>query len=101
MFRIARKLLASGLAVCASAGISLAQGPAAPAPASPNDDVQALKALVLQQQKQIDALTQRMREGQIAAGFIAAIERCGAVLAAHAPPDGAPDDLPDRIFVLR
>ena len=60
MFRIARKLLASGLAVCASAGISLAQGPAAPAPASPNDDVQALKALVLQQQKQIDALTQRI-----------------------------------------
>src|SRR6516225_4333682 len=57
MFRIARKLLASGLAVCASAGISLAQGPAA---ASPNDDVQALKAFVLQQHKQIDALTQRI-----------------------------------------
>jgi putative membrane protein len=51
-------------------------------------------------QEAIDALTQRMREGQIAAGFIAAIERCGAVLAAHAPPDGKPDDLPDRIFVL-
>jgi putative membrane protein len=51
-------------------------------------------------QEALDALTQRMRAGQIAAGFIAAIERCGAALAAHAPPDGAPDDLPERIFVL-
>jgi putative membrane protein len=51
-------------------------------------------------QEAIDALTQRMREGQIAAGFIAAINHCGAVLATHAPPDGTPDDLPDRIFVL-
>jgi len=41
-----------------------------------------------------------MASGQIAAGFIAAIERCGAVLATHAPPDGAPDHLPDRIYVL-
>jgi putative membrane protein len=52
-------------------------------------------------QHAIDALIQHMREGQIAAGFLAAIEHCGAVLAAHAPPDGTPDDLPDRIFVLR
>jgi putative membrane protein len=48
----------------------------------------------------VDALTGHMRHGRIAAGFIAAIERCGAVLAAHAPPDGTPDNLPDRIFVL-
>jgi len=48
----------------------------------------------------VDALTGHMRHGRIAAGFIAAIERCGAVLAAHAPPDGTPDQLPDRIFVL-
>ncbi len=53
-----------------------------------------------QWQEAIDALTPHMRDGRIAAGFIAAIERCGAVLAAHAPPDGAPDELPDRIFVL-
>jgi putative membrane protein len=52
-------------------------------------------------QQAIDALIRRMREGEIAAGFIAAIEHCGAVLAKHAPPDGTPDDLPDRIFVLR
>ena len=52
-------------------------------------------------QQAIDALIQHMREGQIAAGFIAAIEHCGVVLARHAPPDGTPDDLPDRIFVLR
>jgi len=53
-----------------------------------------------QWQEAIDALTPHMRDGRIAAGFIAAIERCGAVLAANAPPDGAPDALPDRIFVL-
>ena len=43
-------------------------------------------------QAAIDALTGHMRDGRIAAGFIAAIERCGAVLAAHAPPDGSPND---------
>jgi uncharacterized membrane protein len=30
-----------------------------------------------------------MRDGRITAGFIAAIERCGDVLATHAPPDGS------------
>ena len=43
-------------------------------------------------QAAIDALTAHMRDGRIAEGFIAAIERCGAVLAAHAPPDGSPND---------
>jgi putative membrane protein len=51
-------------------------------------------------QNAIDALTHHMHEGRIAAGFVAAIERCGAVLAAHAPPADPPDQLPDRIFVL-
>jgi putative membrane protein len=51
-------------------------------------------------QEAVDTLTMHMREGLIATGFVAAIERCGAVLAAHAPPDGMPDELPDRIFVL-
>ena len=51
-------------------------------------------------QDAVDALTQHMREGRIAAGFVAAIERCGAVLATHAPPADPPDRLPDRIFVL-
>ena len=48
----------------------------------------------------VDALTQHIHEGRIAAGFVAAIEHCGAVLAAHAPPADPPDQLPDRIFVL-
>ena len=51
-------------------------------------------------QAAIDALTGHMRDGRIAAGFVAAIERCGAVLAAHAPPDGAPNALPDRLYVM-
>jgi putative membrane protein len=51
-------------------------------------------------QEAIDALTAHMRDGRIAQGFIAAIERCGTVLAAHAPPTGAGDELPDRIYVM-
>jgi putative membrane protein len=51
-------------------------------------------------QAAIDALTGHMRDGRIAAGFIAAIERCGAVLATHAPPDGSPNTLPDRLYVM-
>jgi putative membrane protein len=41
-----------------------------------------------------------MRDGNIAQGFVVAIERCGAVLAAHAPPTGGPDELPPRIYVM-
>ena len=48
----------------------------------------------------IDALVRHMREGRIAAGFTAAIECCGAVLAAHAPPDGSANELPDRLYVI-
>ena len=51
-------------------------------------------------QAAIDALVAHMRDGRIAAGFIAAIERCGAVLAAHAPPDGSPPALPNRLYVI-
>ena len=51
-------------------------------------------------QAAIDALTGHMRDGRIAAGFTAAIERCGTVLAAHAPPDGAANELPDRLYVI-
>jgi putative membrane protein len=51
-------------------------------------------------QAAIDALTAHMRDGRIAAGFTAAIERCSAVLAAHAPPDGSPNELPDRLYVI-
>jgi putative membrane protein len=51
-------------------------------------------------QAAIDALTVHMRDGRIASGFVAAIERCGAVLAEHAPPDGSPNALPDRLYIM-
>jgi len=51
-------------------------------------------------QAAIDALIPHMRDGRIAAGFIAAIERCSAVLAAHVPPDGSPAVLPSRLYVV-
>jgi putative membrane protein len=51
-------------------------------------------------QEAIDALLAHVRDGRIAAGFIAAVERCGAVLAEHAPPDGSPNELPDRLYVM-
>jgi putative membrane protein len=50
-------------------------------------------------QASVDALVNHMREGRIAAGFTAAIERCAAVAAAHAPPDGSANELPDRLHV--
>ena len=51
-------------------------------------------------QAAIDTLTMHMRDGRIAAGFIAAIERCGAILAQHAPPDGSASALPNRLYVV-
>lgn len=48
----------------------------------------------------VDALTSHIAEGRVADGFIAAIERCGNVMATIAPPDGAGHHLPDRIYVL-
>jgi putative membrane protein len=51
-------------------------------------------------QAAIDALVEHMRAGRIAAGFTTAIERCGTVLAAHAPPDGSANELPDRLYVM-
>lgn len=51
-------------------------------------------------QAAIDALLAHVRDGRVAAGFIAAVERCGAVLAKHAPPDGSPNELPDRLYLM-
>jgi putative membrane protein len=51
-------------------------------------------------QAAVDSLTTHMGAGRIAAGFITAIERCGAVLAVHAPPDGSPVLLPNRLYVI-
>jgi putative membrane protein len=64
------------------------------------DDGIAQKVHNAEWQAAIDALTAHMRDSRIAAGFIAAIERCSAVLAAHAPPDGSPNALPDRLYVM-
>jgi len=64
------------------------------------DEGIAQKVTNAEWQAAIDALTSHMRDGRIAAGFIAAIERCGAVLAAHAPPDGSPNILPDRLYIM-
>jgi putative membrane protein len=58
------------------------------------------KVPVAEWQSAIDALVAHMRSGDVAAGFTAAIERCSAVLAAHAPPDGSPNELPDRLYVI-
>ncbi len=64
------------------------------------DDGIAAKVPNSEWQAAIDALTAHMREDHIAAGFTAAIERCGGVLAQHAPPDGSPNELPDRLYIM-
>lgn len=64
------------------------------------DEGVAQKVHPAEWQAAIDALTSQIGEGHIAAGFIAAIERCGAVLAEHAPPDGSANELPDRLYVV-
>jgi putative membrane protein len=64
------------------------------------DEGVAVKVLGSEWQSAIYALTGHMRAGRIASGFTAAIERCGAVLAAHAPPDGSVNELPDRLYVM-
>ena len=51
-------------------------------------------------QAAIDILIGQVREGRITGGFVAAVERCGAILAAHAPPDGSANELPDRLYVM-
>ena len=64
------------------------------------DDGIAQKVQASEWQAAIDALRGNMRAGHIAQGFVAAIERCGTVLATHAPPDGSPNALPDRLYVM-
>jgi putative membrane protein len=49
----------------------------------------------------IDALTAAIKAGRPADGFVAAIERCGAVLAAHFPPGTLKrDELPDKLLQI-
>ena len=64
------------------------------------DEGVAQKVHASQWQAAVDALTMHIHESHIAAGFIAAIERCSAVLAQHAPPDGSANALPDRLYVI-
>ena len=64
------------------------------------DEGIALKVHNAEWQAAVDALTAHMRDGRIVEGFTAAIERCGVVLAAHAPPDGAANELPDRLYLM-
>lgn len=52
-------------------------------------------------QSAVDALVAHTRDGRIAEGFIAAIEACGNVLAAHFPrTEMSRDELPDRIYLV-
>ena len=51
-------------------------------------------------QAAVNSLTEHIRNRRIAAGFVAAIERCGAILAAYAPQDGSANELPDRLYVI-
>jgi putative membrane protein len=52
-------------------------------------------------QDAIDALLERMTYGEIADGFVIAVEKCGRVLAEHFPPGGDDkDQLPDRIYLI-
>jgi putative membrane protein len=49
----------------------------------------------------VDALTSRLAANEAAAGFVEAIERCGAILAQHYPPGTSdPNALPDHLIVL-
>jgi putative membrane protein len=64
------------------------------------DDGIAQKVANSEWQAAVDALVGHMRDGRLAQGFTAAIERCGTVLALHAPPDGSANELPDRLYVM-
>jgi len=51
--------------------------------------------------KAIAALIDGIRQGRAGDGFIAAIERCGAVLAEHFPPGAlAADELPNKLVQI-
>ena len=49
----------------------------------------------------INALVTAIKAGRPADGFVTAIEKCGAVLAAHFPPGALkPDELPDKLLEI-
>jgi putative membrane protein len=54
-----------------------------------------------QWQEAVDDLIAHTRDGRVADGFIAAIERCGKVLEENFPlTDSSSGELPDRIYVI-
>jgi putative membrane protein len=49
----------------------------------------------------VAALVAAIKDGRPGDGFVAAIEQCGAVLAAHFPPQALqPDELPDKLVEI-
>ena len=65
------------------------------------DDGIAARVPQTEWQHAVDALTAHIREDRIADGFIAAIERCGKVLAENFPVSAANrDELRDRIYLV-
>jgi putative membrane protein len=63
------------------------------------DDHLAAKIPASEWRTAVDALIAHIKDGRIADGFVAAIARCGSVLAEHVP--GAhTGKLPDRIYVM-
>jgi len=51
--------------------------------------------------KAVDDFVARVKAGEVAAGFLAAIEQCGAVLIEHFPREGEePNELPDRLIEI-
>jgi putative membrane protein len=52
-------------------------------------------------QEAVDALLERAKAGEIAEGFLIAVEKCGDILAEHFPSaPGREDELPDRIYII-
>lgn len=64
------------------------------------DDGLTAKIADAEWREALDLLLGNIREERIADGFVAAIEACGRLLAIHAPPRAASDNLPDKIYVL-
>jgi putative membrane protein len=49
----------------------------------------------------VAAMTEAIKDGRAGDGLVAAVERCGAVLAEHFPPGAINrDELPDKVVVL-
>jgi putative membrane protein len=65
------------------------------------DDGIAARVSQSEWQTAVDALIEHVRDGRIADGFVAAIERCGSTLARHFPrTETTRDELPDRIYLI-